>query len=59
MSKKKQDGQHAEQQGRELPLGVKLLYTLEGHTDSIFSVAFDPQGETLVSGSNDKTVKLC
>ena len=41
-----------------LPPGVKLLRTLEGHQDVVMSVAFDPQGETLASGSADKTVKL-
>ncbi len=42
----------------ELPPGVKLLRTLEGHQDVVRSVAFDPQGETLASGSADKRVKL-
>ena len=41
-----------------LPPGVKLLRTLKGHQDVVLSVAFDSQGETLASGSNDKTVKL-
>ena len=36
----------------------KLLRTLEGHTDEVWSVAFDPQGGTLASGSDDETVKL-
>lgn len=43
---------------RELPPGVKLLRTLEGHKGKVRSVAFDPQGGTLASGSDDKTVKL-
>jgi len=38
--------------------GVKLLRTLEGHQHVVFSVAFDPQGGTLASGSSDGTVKL-
>jgi small GTP-binding protein len=42
----------------ELPPGVKLLRTLEGHQDAVKSVAFNPQGEMLASGSDDKTVKL-
>jgi len=42
----------------DLPQGVRLLHTLEGHEDAVKSVAFDPQGGTLVSGSGDKTVRL-
>ena len=30
----------------ELPPGVQLLRTLKGHQNSVFSVAFDPQGRT-------------
>ncbi len=41
-----------------LPPGVKLLHTLEGHRHVVYSVAFDPQGGTLASGSSDNTVKL-
>jgi WD40 repeat protein len=44
--------------GPPLPPGVKLLRTLEGHPNSVVSVAFDPQGGTLASGSGDNTVKL-
>src|SRR5262249_45512297 len=61
MAKKKQDmqGRQAEKEVRtELPPGVKLLRTLEGHTGAVFSVAFDPGGGTLASGSDDTTVKL-
>jgi small GTP-binding protein len=36
----------------------KLLYTLEGHNNSVRSVAYDPLGKTLVSGSGDTTLKL-
>ena len=32
--------------------------TLSGHTDEVNSVAFSSDGEALVSGSDDKTVKL-
>ena len=35
-----------------------LLHTLEGHTSSIYSVAFSPDGATLASASNDKTICL-
>lgn len=31
---------------------------LEGHTDTIFSLCISPNGKTVASGSNDKTVKL-
>lgn len=41
-----------------LPPGVKLLRTLEGPQDVVRSVAFDPQGGALASGSADNTVKL-
>jgi len=36
----------------------KLLCTLEGHKDSVFSVVFDLRGETLASASYDNAVKL-
>ena len=34
------------------------LQTLEGHTDSVWSVAFSPNGKQVVSGSADQTVRL-
>src|SRR6185312_10601247 len=59
MAKKKERGQRADEEPQpELPPGVKLLRTLEGHQGPVHSVAFDPQGETLASGSDDNTVKL-
>jgi WD40 repeat protein len=32
--------------------------TLKGHTDVVFSVAFSPDGEALVSASEDGKLKL-
>ncbi|KAI9856253.1 MAG: hypothetical protein M1813_009172 [Trichoglossum hirsutum] len=34
------------------------LQTLEGHSDSVMSVAFSPDGQRLASGSHDRTVKI-
>ena len=36
----------------------ELLNTLEGHTDGVTSVCVTADGETVVSGSFDKTVRL-
>jgi len=44
--------------GYELPPGVKLLRTLEGHNDWVRSVSFDPSGRTLASGGSDNRVIL-
>src|SRR5258708_11119457 len=44
-----------------LPLPVErltLLLTLTDHTAGVWSVAISPDGQTLVSGSLDKTIKI-
>ena len=37
---------------------AQLKATLEGHTDIVWSVAFSPNGQTLASGSQDRTIRL-
>jgi tetratricopeptide (TPR) repeat protein len=37
---------------------VKTGYKLEGHSDSVFSVAFSPLGALLASAGNDRTIFL-
>jgi serine/threonine protein kinase len=37
---------------------IRELATLSGHTGSVRSVAFAPDGRTLASGSSDRTIKL-
>ena len=36
----------------------ECLKALEGHLDSIFSVAYSPDGTKIISGSADETVKI-
>ncbi|MSQ78220.1 MAG: WD40 repeat domain-containing protein [Flavobacteriaceae bacterium] len=41
--------------GGEKPV---FLYKLEGHTNSVFSLAFHPEGKYLLSGSRDATMRV-
>lgn len=36
----------------------RCVYTLQGHTQSVRSLAITPDGEILISGSDDNTIKL-
>ncbi|WP_414583942.1 WD40 repeat domain-containing protein, partial [Scytonema sp. PCC 10023] len=36
----------------------QLISTFTGHTGTVFSVGFSPDGKTLASGSSDTTIKL-
>ena len=38
--------------------GGQETLTLYGHSDSVTSVSFSPDGKRIVSGSHDKTVKV-
>ena len=38
--------------------GGEPVCTLTGHSDSVFSVAYSPDGKHIVSGSGDRTVKI-
>jgi WD40 repeat protein len=43
---------------RPPPKGFKLRHTLTGHSSYVFSVAWSPDGHTLASGSDDRTIRL-
>ena len=40
------------------PCSPSVLFTLDGHTDSVMSVSFSPDSEIVATASKDKTVKL-
>jgi WD40 repeat protein len=40
------------------PPGSPLIRTLSGHSDYVNTVAITPDGKTVISGSDDKTIKI-
>lgn len=59
MANKKAWQQVADEELREvLPDGVELVHTLRGHTDMIGRIAWSPDGRTLASPSDDKTIRI-
>ncbi len=42
----------------DVATGRQVGETLQGHTDEIYSVAVSPDGKHVISGSNDKTVRI-
>ena len=51
-------GQPAKAAPPNLPPGVKLVYTLRGHTGWIGRIAWSPDGRILASPSGDNTIRL-
>ena len=43
---------------QEILAEIQEKNTLEGHTSSVYSVAFSSDGKTVASGSKDKTIKI-
>ena len=42
----------------DLPLGVKYVRTLQGHTDIVWRIAWSPNGKILASPSSDRTIRV-
>jgi len=37
---------------------IRIAVTLDGHSGTVHSVSFSPNGKRIVSGSGDKTLKI-
>ena len=48
---------HAAHKSRLSP-GCHIWQVLEGHTDEIFSAAFNYEGDTIITGSKDNTCRI-
>jgi WD40 repeat protein len=42
----------------EPPLPARVVTTLKGHTEAVYTIAFSPDGKLVLTGSFDKTLKL-
>nr|QNO48683.1 hypothetical protein AMAKCJMG_00017 [Methanosarcinales archaeon ANME-2c ERB4] len=51
-------GEAAEPVAREMQVVQEPMMVLEGHTDVVWDVAVTPDGKTVVSGSDDNTLKV-
>ncbi len=53
--------QHPDPQAQpsdQLPPGVTLRHTLQGHADVVYRIAWSPDGKWLASPSRDKTIRI-
>jgi WD40 repeat protein/GTPase SAR1 family protein len=58
VAKRKSEGNPSPPAPLEVPVGVKLLRTLKGHKGWIGRIAWSPDGRTLASPSDEKTIRL-
>ena len=42
----------------ECDMGLLQMHTLRGHSGMVHSVAYSPDGNHVISGSDDKSVKI-
>ena len=51
-------GEHADKQVRLYHVDGTLVHTFEGHTAAVYAVAVTPDGQHIISGSDDHLVKV-